>query len=1629
LKGEALKTIRLTGVDQNNLHSVDIEIPRNKLVVFTGVSGSGKSSLVYDVIYQEAKRKFLESFSSQARQYIGKLDRPDYEGIWGVSPSIAVDQKSMVRSPRSTVGTLSGINDLLRLLFARFSVTTQESGPKASRSLFSFNSPLGACTSCKGLGLEDWIDPDKIIADSNKTLREGAMVITTPTGYIIYSQVTMDVLNQVCESEGFNVDIPWNQLSEEQQHIVLNGSNKIKIPFGKHTLESRMKWSGITAKPREEGYYKGIIPVMEVILKRDRNPNIMRFVSSRVCSSCGGCRLKNEALDFQFRNKNIDWFYARSVEEIRTFFFSLSMTSEGERVIAAQILKLSNYLIDLGLSYLSLSRDSGSLSGGEAQRIRIATQLAAKLRGLTYIFDEPSLGLHPEENHKLIEILKQLRDNGNSVLVIEHDEAVMRAADHLIDVGPGAGNSGGEIVFQGNVNEQPASGITAEYLNKTRNLQRSKKSISGKEEIIVHKARYRNLKEIDVHFRKGCLNVVIGKSGSGRKTLVKDILARRIEYRRELSSEYCDNISGLEGTGRLIEIDQTPIGRTPRSNPATYTKVFDKIRDLYAGLPEAKKRGWSKGRFSFNVKDGRCNACEGAAYQQIGLHFLGNVEILCPECHGKRFKDDTLEVLYNGRSISEVLDMPVIEAISFFDEQPGIRVYLETLNELGLGYLSLGQSSTTISGGEAQRVKLASELVKKKGLNNIYILEEPTSGLHFYDIQILLDSISKLTDNGSTVIVIENDLNFIQLADHIVELGPGSGDFGGDQIARGTASELANSETSIIGKYLYPQSSGFRSNRFISDNEEAASIQLNKVSTNNLKGIDVEIPLYQLTVITGVSGSGKSSLAFDTLFNEGQFRYVENFSAYIRTLIGNSHTAQFESAKGIFPSIAINQRYTINNPRSTIGTFTEVYEYLRLLYSRVGESSGRSDRQVYSTIFSFNHQDGACSSCKGLGIHTLADPGKLVTSPEKSLLEGAISGSKPGLFYGDPYGQYVAILSTLGTEKGIDFKQPWISLSDEEKEIAMYGTGETKYDVLWKYKRKNREGEHRFISEWRGFTEYVNDEYERKHADKRAESMMPVMSDFLCKDCKGSRLKATALEYRIAGKNIAQLSELPVTKLHHFCHGLLTQSNIVGKENSGREKFLSIAEPVVRQIIERLSILIKLELGYLQLNRPSVSLSSGELQRVRLASMAGSGLTDVCFVLDEPTIGLHSLNTSKIIGVLNDLCANGNTVVVVEHDEEVIKAADHLIDIGPGAGTEGGRLLFSGPSAEIMNAKNSLTGRYLSGELSLRRNSGSRKLSDGIFVRGAMANNLKNIDLHIPAGGLVVLAGLSGSGKSSLLLEVLMPSLMADHPVNCQSVRSSEPFGQILYLNSLPIGRNPHSNLITYTGIFDLIRDQFAKTDSAVSCGLKKKDFSFNQKGGRCEVCQGMGAIKVNMDFLADFWQICEACEGKRYQNQVLSCVLNEKSIFDVLEMSVKDAAQFFEKSIIGEQLKILSEVGLAYLKLGQAGNTLSGGESQRLKLAKLLLKRKKERNLILLDEPSTGLHFHDVDQLMKLIDQLIEAGDSVIVIEHHPAFIANSDWIVELGPEGGDKGGLLVAEGSVNEIRLNSKSVTAKIL
>ncbi len=935
-----IKYITIQGAREHNLKNVNVKIPRNQFVVFTGLSGSGKSSLAFDTIYAEGQRRYVESLSSYARMFLGQADKPDVDKIDGLSPAISIDQKSTNRNPRSTVGTVTEIYDYLRLLFARVGVPhcpkcgktierqtvdqmvdsimtlpertkfqvlapvvrgrkgthekllaaakragfarvivdgsqydldeeikldknikhnidiivdrlvikedmklrlagSLETALKQSEGLvkidviggemlnfsdsfscpdcgisideieprsFSFNNPFGACPTCTGLGFRQEFDPDLMIPDKTRSLNEGAIAVPGWMNSGDKKSFGHAVLEALSAEYGFSLDTPWRELSDEARNVVLGGTkgNRIKIYY-----EGQRSRKNVYFHPFE-GLLKNCQQRYRETFSESAKAAYEEFMTLIPCEDCGGKRLKPSSLAVTIGDKNIFDVTELSVDKLREFFENTELTDR-QNMIGEQILReigaRLRFMSDVGLNYLTLSRATSTLSGGEAQRIRLATQIGSGLVGVSYILDEPSIGLHQRDNDKLITSLKHLRDLGNTLIVVEHDEDTMRAADYIVDVGPGAGVHGGEIVACGTAEDimKCKDSVTGKYLSHELAIEVPKERREATGWLTIRGAKQNNLKNIDVEIPLGIFTCITGVSGSGKSSLINEILKKRLLRdlnRARVKPGKHDAIEGYDVLDKVIDIDQSPIGRTPRSNPATYTGVFDQIRDLFAATRDAKTFGYSKGRFSFNVAGGRCEACKGDGIIKIEMHFLPDIYVPCEVCGGKRYNRETLEVKYKGKNIYEVLDMTVDEACDFFDAVPSVKRKMETLRDVGLGYIKLGQPSTTLSGGEAQRIKLATELSRRSTGRTIYILDEPTTGLHFADVQKLLDILQRLAEGGNTVVVIEHNLDVIKQADYIIDMGPEGGDGGGTVVATGTPEEVAKNKKSYTGKYL-----------------------------------------------------------------------------------------------------------------------------------------------------------------------------------------------------------------------------------------------------------------------------------------------------------------------------------------------------------------------------------------------------------------------------------------------------------------------------------------------------------------------------------------------------------------------------------------------------------------------------------------------------------------------------------------------------------------------------------------------------------------------------------------------------------------------------------------------------------
>ena len=1879
------RNIVVKGARVHNLQSVDLDLPEGELVCFTGVSGSGKSSMAFDTIYAEGQRRYVESLSAYARQFLGQLEKPDVDSISGLSPTVSIEQKTAGRNPRSTVGTMTEIYDYLRVLFARvgephcascgtpigsqtrdgivdrilgldrgtrFSVLApivrgrkgeyqdlfedlQRQGfirarvdgqtvlltdtpslerhirhdievvidrlvvkPESSArigeavdaalrltegillvsaedaedilisasfscsscglsatpptpQLFSFNSPQGMCPTCRGIGTHVRMDARVAIPDTTKSVAEGAVA---PLG-IPRNRWKMHYYEGVLRRHRCDLDTPWKKIPACGQRELLRGVK------GRIDLAWKRRNGSVY---RHRGRFEGILPPLEQRYAESGSTSVRRrlgvFMLEGPCEACEGARLNGEARSVLVDQKSLPEVAQMTIEEAHAFFAALAL-SETNQTIAEDALKeirgRLTFLLDVGLNYLSLDRTAPTLSGGESQRIRLASQIGSGLVGVTYVLDEPSIGLHHRDNSQLLDALCRLRDAGNRVVVVEHDEDTMRRADRVIDFGPGPGHLGGYLVADGSWKKiaRTRKSITGAYLSGRCKIAIPDERRSSKTYLTIRGARHNNLKNVTAKIPLGVMSCITGVSGSGKSSLITDILYQALARdlnRAETHPGVHRRIDGVDKLDKVIEIDQQPIGRTPRSNPATYTGAFSPIRSLFSELPESKVRGYKPGRFSFNVKGGRCEACQGNGANLVEMDFLADVWVTCPVCEGRRFRRETLDARFKEKSIADVLEMEVEEAASLFRDILPIYRVLKVLVDVGMGYVKLGQPAPTLSGGEAQRIKLAKELCRANTGQTLYILDEPTTGLHFSDVQNLLNVLETLVELGNTVVVIEHNMDVIKTADWILDLGPEGGEGGGEIIAQGTPEDIAAESGSHTGEALAPILSSINAsglNGSVSRKRKKKSTWFKEIEVfgareNNLRNVDVAIPRDKMTVISGVSGSGKSSLALDTIFAEGQRRYVESLSAYARQFLGQMPKPKVDRVVGLSPAILIEQKAASKNPRSTVGTVTEVYDYLRALFgllgeihcpnrgcngaragaqssqqivdrilahpagqlvlilapmepdrgegydtlisraSRTGYQRGRIDGEVFELAksveidyrqshrleivvdrvtvrvagrkrvaesvekaldlskglvivadtdtgeearfsqhlscpccgrsfdaltpkrLSFNSYDGWCPTCEGLGTQRGMGRNTLIPDATKSLLEGAVGP------WGKLEGSLLYMMSAVSRKSGFDLRVPVADLSADALEVILYGLGNQ-----W------IEGEDGIRFQYRGLFPTVESLVRLSPRFRRA--MGEFVQDVPCPTCRGTRLAEVGATARLHNTTLPELTNLPIREVREW----FAQLRILGSD-------LEAAGDVLGEIQSRLRFLDEVGLGYISLSRRAPTLSGGEAQRIRLASQIGSGLTGVLYVLDEPTIGLHQRDNRRLLRALEQLRDLGNTLVIVEHDRDTLEAADHVVDFGPGAGTEGGELVASGRPGRLPVRKGSLTARYLKGalqiEIPVRRKGNGNELK----VRGARHNNLKNIHVQFPLGKLICVTGVSGSGKSSLVNDVLYGALAThvnrvhrawgDH----DEVVGLKHVDKVIRIDQTPIGFSPRSNPCTYVKVFDHIRKFFSLLPDAQVRGFKPGHFSFNNRRGRCDACDGIGLRCIEMHFLPDVWVTCEACSGKRYNRDILDVKYRGYSIADVLDSTILEAIQIFDAfRSIRHSLQTLVDVGLGYMKAGQASTTLSGGEAQRVKLARELARPSTGKTIYLLDEPTTGLHFADIQKLLEVLNRLVDAGNTVVIIEHNLDVIKTADWVIDLGPEGGDEGGGVVAVGPPEEIARVEGSHTGRFL
>ncbi|MDP2398681.1 MAG: excinuclease ABC subunit UvrA [Burkholderiales bacterium] len=1864
--------IVIRGARQNNLKNLSLDIPLNELVVVTGVSGSGKSSLVFDTLYAEGQRRYVETFSPYARQFLDRQDRPQVDSIEGIPPAIAIDQVNPVRTSRSTVGTMTELNDHLKLLFARAAhLYCKGCGAKVSRdtpqtilaalqarasaegdprlaiafpvpvpvnfkvdeikallaaqgytrflqedknclevvqdrlrmgnaersrivdaleaalkvgqgrinvhvletedanassgtvwkyssdlhcaecdihyaepnpSLFSFNSPMGACETCRGFGRVIGLDFGLVVPDESKSLRDGAVKPwQTPS-----NKECQDDLMKYARLRGIAVDKPWRELSTKEKHWVLDGEPE---------WESWRKswpgtWYGVARffKWLETKSYKMHVRVL-----------LSKYRAYTECAACGGARLKTDALLWRigsaenaetalghgehrrarykphgvsFSDEQLKALPGLTVHDVmllplertRMLFEALQLPApldEATDMLVGEIRTRLAYLNQVGLGYLTLDRQSRTLSGGEVQRINLTTALGTSLVNTLFVLDEPSIGLHPRDMGRVIGVMHKLRDAGNSLVVVEHDPQVMLAADRLLDIGPGPGSKGGEIVaFDTPAQLMKAkNSVTGRYLagelsaSETRVV---KTPDAQSPHIRIRGATEHNLNNVDADFPLGRLVCITGVSGSGKSTLVQDVLYAALRKALGQPTEAPgrhDSLSGVDQISDVVMVDQSSIGRTTRSNPASYVGAFDTIRSRFSSAPMAQSRGYTAGTFSFNSGTGRCPTCSGNGFEHVEMQFLSDVYLRCPDCDGRRYRAEVLEITIGGKSIADVLELTVADALVFFDHAPDVARALQPLVDVGLDYLKLGQPVPTLSGGEAQRLKLAGFLAEAAssgrnalgGKGKLFLFDEPTTGLHFDDVRKLLGAFHKLLLAGHSIIVIEHNLDVIRAADWIIDLGPEGGDAGGMIVCTGTPDTVAQHATSHTAKALRDYAAALGATPAIPKSPRTAAPHGNSISVSharehNLKNISVDIPRGKFTVITGVSGSGKSTLAFDIIFAEGQRRYLESLNAYARQFVQSAARPDVDAIYGIPPTVAIEQRTSRGGRRSTVATLTEIYHFLRLLYVKLGTQycpdcdvaiepqsidqitarimkECRNDRIGLLAPLVVNRKGYYTDLAKwaaGKGYTHLRVDGEFIpTSPWPRLArfqehsielpvadirvrpenEAALrAGLAAALDHGKGVVHVLGGLDTLAeamakqdarriklSETVYSVKRACPSCNKSFPELdprlfsynskhgwcaTCFGTGLSLEKVEWDEEREKTGTEEHVLDSWLNWLEV----------------------DEPCPTCSGKRLNPTALAVRYRKRSIAELAALPVAKLA----GEFTDVSFSGRE-------AAIARDIVTEIRSRLSFLDEVGLGYLALDRAAPTLSGGEAQRIRLAAQLGSNLRGVAYILDEPTIGLHPRDNRILLDTLAKLQTKGNTLIVVEHDEDTIRRADHVIDLGPGAGRLGGHVVAAGTAAELQVNPQSVTGRLLAKPLRHPLHPPRRvdAKTPSLIVRDARLHNLQRVNARLPLGRLTVVTGVSGSGKSTLARDVLHANLLrlvnnkTKNPIKtigCKEVSGWDAVGRVLEVDQTPIGKTPRSCPATYVGFWDTIRRLYAEAPEARMRGYSASRFSFNTKGGRCEACEGQGVQKIEMSFLPDVKVPCDACGGKRFDAETLGVQFKGKSIGDVLALSIDEAVDFFAAHPqIHHALRLLQDVGLGYLTLGQQSPTLSGGEAQRIKLVTELAKVRanaedagarpgrggaQKHTLYVLDEPTVGLHMADVEKLIHVLHRLVDAGNSVVVIEHNLDVMAEADWIIDLGPEGGDGGGRIVAEGPPAQVAGKATcSHTARIL
>lgn len=1832
--------LRITNARENNLKAVSLEIPHDALTVVTGLSGSGKSSLAFDTVYAEGQRRYIETFSPYTRQFFDKVKKPDVDRIENVRPAIAIQQRTRITSSRSTVGSMTNLNDYLKLLWANLATpicplcgiefrsytpaevadTVQkwsaekspstylicaaltvgrktpakkpakkgkkkriseepvsaaklvdalssrgfsrffdaetgsvqsfedfpvpplfngntlfvvldrlrspardlsDSGkeqtlkrlresagqafalvreriaedvsgvnactvieipfaesagapsnkllstrrpfrivfqgdhalnvpaqrfqrhefpaefrctsgafsiPPKRPSLFSFNHPLGACDACKGFGNVLAVDVNRCIPNPGLSLRDKAIQCWAGAG----ARIEYRDLLRFCEQEEIPLDVPWTDLTTDQHNKVL------------HT-KSKDFW--------------GLFPWFAWLEKKTYKMHVRVFLSryrSQVqCAKCRGTRLKEAALAYQIRRKTLPDLWQMPVGDLQIWVHELSESLRSALQLSRPLAELFKallariqFLSDLGLTYLTLDRQARTLSGGETQRVNLAAALGSELVSTQFVLDEPSVGLHPRDTARLIDSVRALSERGNSVLVVEHDLDCIAAADSIIELGPEAGKRGGEVTYSGTTAAWHGIEIEPPLLRAT--------DISNAPSLDVRSATARNLKRVNVRIPLGMFVALTGVSGSGKSTLVHEVLMRayaRFQY--GLADEGAENlVTGFENLAQVLLIDQTPLAKSPRANIGTYSGIWDEMRTLLAQTDDAHTRALSKSAFSFNVDGGRCPACKGAGFIREDMQFLSDVYIPCELCLGKRFQRSVLEVRLFGHDVSELLDMTLDQCRKVFATNDRIAGPAALLSELGLGHLTVGHPLSELSGGEAQRLKLvpviheSGDMVASKG--TLLIFDEPTTGLHYHDVQRLIKLFRSLVARGHSILCIEHNLALIAASDWIIDLGPEGGSAGGNLLGAASPVDFASAKygsKSKTAEYLskfvqdcQPARRGARplspyaTGRAKSKRGAPEFLEIQGAREHNLKGIDVSLPLGKIVAITGVSGSGKSTIAKDIIYAEGQRRYLDCLSPYARQFIKELHRPEIDHIENVKPTVCVYQHTFQPSRLSTVATMSEVYNFLRLLYAKAGIQYCPDHPQCRIAPLSVEEMSAQIRSINEKTVRLLAPVIKSKKGNHRAVLERAVSSEIAQVRVDGVFFSTRTLNITGGLERNkahsIDFVIGKFNPSQLDDELLRDVIAQTLSLGGGSAIVHTDKGESVLSTERacpickKGF--FKPDPEDLSFNSKRGRCLTcegkgrveqkkrgEEPTEVTCPDCHGARIGSLGRNLKIDGQSIYDLT-------------LLTSSEIVEFLNEAKFDVVqgALAQPILRELVTRAETLTSIGLDYLPLSRDCNTLSGGELQRLRLATAMSSSLSGALYIFDEPSAGLHPLENEKVLALLSRLKELNNSVLLIEHDTESILSAEHVIDVGPGGGQDGGQIVFNGPLTEFLSVEGSATARAIRAPLPTladeqRATPRERGKSAVLKVRKGTIHNLENLNVDVPLNSLVGVAGVSGAGKSSFVHHLIRETMtesaesLRSWRWRGTSVESNIEITRVLEVNQKPIGINSRSTPASYLKIWDQVRELFANTNEARARGWKGNFFSYNAGKGRCPECKGLGQVTLEMSFLPDANVECESCMGARYGDEALSVRYLGLNPSEVLRLTFEEAKGVFANHRrIHQSLHLACELGLGYLTLGQSSTTLSGGESQRIKLVAELSGTPRGHTLYILDEPTTGLHKSDVARLIKILRELLARGNSLIVIEHDPDVLLLSDHIIEFGPGPGERGGKIVFQG-----------------